>query len=197
MNNNGTLLPVNLVGGAMVAQVSLLSIIFIGGLLVRRSDRVARLWDRPTLAGFAWLTLALALGTLGALGTTDAFSEVWSPLFGPENLAPFLSWSQALLLTFVLDIVVISILVVRTGGGQNSPFQSLYFLIPTLAVFLREPTKQVLLYLVLVAISFSASMFVESYRERDEEARWRFAYWFVSIASFVLAAYIGLITRPS
>ena len=72
--------PVNVVGGAMVAQVSLLAIMFVGGFFIRRSDTDTRVTGRPTLSIHAWLILALALISVGMLGTSDVFSAVWAPL---------------------------------------------------------------------------------------------------------------------
>jgi hypothetical protein len=189
--------PVAVVGGAMIAQVSLIGIMLIGGLFIRRSDRVARLWNRSTLAIFSWLILALAVTTLGILGTTDAFSSVWVPLFGEGNLPALFGWSSALRITIVLDILAVTVLVLGTGGAKNSPFQPLYFLIPTLAIFLREPKAWIATYVVLASLAFSVSLANRPVHQQDEQGRWLVAYWFVTISSFVLAAYIGVVTRPS
>jgi hypothetical protein len=189
--------PVNVVGGAMLAQVSLLAIMLVAGLIVRRSDRYARLYDKPTLAGFAWLTLTLALISLGSLGTTDAFSEIWLPLFNQEEWRSPITWSHALLITFVLDILVVTYFVFGTGGSRESPFQALYFLIPTLAVFLREPVSRVVFYVTLVAIAYSVtSLIANDNHDEARDTRQNLAHWFVSVASFVAAAVIGLLTRP-
>ena len=181
--------PINVVGGALLAQVSLLAIMLCGGLLIARRDMKA------------WLILALALLSLGMLLTSDAFSSVWAPLL-EHSMPGLVSWSSALLWTFILDIVVLTILVFGTGGGAESPFQPLYFLLPTLAIFLHEPTGRVVTYLILVSISFSTSMSegihrltISDYPDRAERGRWRVAYWFVSLASCALATSIGLMTR--
>lgn len=186
--------PVNVVGGAMIAQVSMLAIMFVGGLIVRRSDMDTHLTRRPSLSYHAWLILALALISVGILGTSDVFSAVWAPLL-QRPVGWFTSASTALLWVFLLDIIVLTVLVFATGGGQDSPFQPIYFLLPTLAIFLREPSGRVVTYLVLVAASFSISMLQPHSVEEDEAYRWRLAYWFVSLASLVLATSIGLMTR--
>ena len=94
---------------------------------------------------------------------------------------------------FILDIVVLTIFVIGTGGGKNSPFQPIYFLLPTLAIFLHAPVGRVVTYLVLVCVAFSISMLSDVDVNRDEE--WPGVYWFVSLASFILGTTIGLITR--
>ena len=73
--------PVNVVAGAIISQLSMLAIMFIGGLMIRRSDTVARDTGRPTFSTHAWLLLALTLLSFAMLGTSDVFSGVWAPLF--------------------------------------------------------------------------------------------------------------------
>jgi hypothetical protein len=184
---------INVIAGAMIAQVSMLAIMFVGGLVIRRSDMDTRYTGRPTFSNYAWLILALALFSLALLGTSDAFSSVWSPLLA-QTIGSIASSSVALLWVFLLDICVLTILVFGTGG-RDSPFQPIYFLLPTLAIFLHESSGRVVVYLLLVATSFSISMLHSNPVEEDEASRWRAAYWFVSLTSFVLATTIGLMTR--
>lgn len=172
----------------------MLTIMLAGWLMVRRSDIDSRHTGRPTLSGHAALILTLALISLGLLGASDAFSSLWAPLL-QQPVGWLTSWSTALLWVFLLDIAVLTILVFSSGGGQDSPFQPIYFLLPTLAIFLHEPAGRVITYLALVALSFSISMLKTLEVGRDEEVRWRGAYWFVSLASFALATTIGLLTR--
>lgn len=185
----------------MIAQVSMLGIMSIGAYLIRHTIDNPRHTGRPRFLTSPWI-LALALLSVGMLVTSDAFSGVWAPLLN-YPVGSLMSWSTALFWVFILDIVVQTILVVGTGGGRDSPFQPIYFLLPTLAIFLHEPDGRVVTYLALVAVSFSISMAYMSpismvqamEMDRDEEFRWRRAYWFVSLASFVLATSIGLMTR--
>jgi hypothetical protein len=122
---------------------------------------------------------------------------IWLPLFNQEEWRSPITWSHALLITFVLDILVGTYFVFGTGGSRESPFQALYFLIPTLAVFLREPVSRVVFYVTLVAIAYSVtSLIANDNHDEARDTRQNLAHWFVSVASFVAAAVIGLLTRP-
>jgi hypothetical protein len=109
----------------------------------------------------------MALVTIGLLVFSDEYSGTWRPLFG-EALNAGVPWSAALLLVFLLDIGWVSILVVATGGSVISPFGSLFFLVPPLAIFLRESLGRIVLYLALVTVSFTIN-----FASRDERSRIR------------------------
>ena len=187
--------PTNIVAGALVSQVSVVVIMFVGAAIIRRDPSLVR-WskDEPTYGGFAWLLLVLLLFSVGALTLSDGFSESWRPLFGDLKFVGF-SWSSTLLLVFLADIVVLGRLVASSGGSIESPFQPLFFLLPTLAIFLREPTPRVVLYVVCVAVSFLYFLFRYRSTPDADRARSRLAYGVVSLLCLGLACFVGLFTR--
>jgi hypothetical protein len=106
-------------------------------------------------------------------------------------------WSIALGIVFIVDIVWITVLVSKTGGSQTSPFGPVYFLLPALAIFLREPVPRVVFYVIVIGIAFTINVFsITESGEARGGARRIPAYIFVSLACLVLGAYIGTVTRP-
>lgn len=181
------LTPTNITGAALIAQFSIL-IILAGGSAIQSFDT---LYDVKTTP----LILLLALASFGALFFSDEFSKIWRPLFGNANFSG-IKWSTAIFIVFIANTAAVSILVDLTGGSMTSPFTPVYFMLPALAIFLREPAVRILIYLAVVIVLFSFNL-----RNFDRntgrisvmQAR---AYWIVSIACFVLTTYIGYITRP-
>lgn len=187
--------PANIVAGALVSQVSIVVIMFLAAAVFRRDSTLVRWYkDQPTYAGFSWLILALFLSTVGMLAASEPFAATWSPLF---SSMPFegLSWSSAILLVFFADIAALTHLVAGTGGSLASPFQPLYFLLPTLALLLREPASRVLIYAVLVAVSFVALLFHKGTVSTEDSGRHRLAYGLVSLLCLVLTCLIGIYAR--
>ena len=137
---------------------------------------------------------------MGTLVFSDEFSSFWKPLFGSSGFY-IMGWSTALLLVLSFDIVYTCVIVGQTGGSAASAFTPLYFILPPLAIFLRETPRRILFYTVLVAVLFSVNLvitFKEQEISEDHEDRRAptLAYWFVSIASFSLATLVGYVTRP-
>jgi hypothetical protein len=135
---SGEIGPLNLISGAMIAQFSLMIILFISELCVRSHQDP--IFDLVTIFLISIISLAL-------LGMSDVFTGVWGPLFG--GLSGWIEWKSSMFYFFLLDISLASFLVFITGGSDRSPYQSIYFLIPTLAIFLRESVKHVIIYTIL------------------------------------------------
>lgn len=179
--------PLNITSAALAAQFVILVMLGIAAAIVRSGEPRDSDSDH-----FPWSILAVALITIGALMFTDPQSKLWKPLFSPANFEG-IQWSTGLMIAFTFDLVLIALLVTSTYGSYASPFSPAYFLIPVLAIFLREPVGRVIFYSALVAVLFTIGIGRGLYGERQG---YRLAYWFVSVGSFTLATVIGLITRP-
>ena len=181
---------VSIIPTALIAQISILAIMCIGSFLIALDQREA--------LGAGFIILALTLLTIIPLMLTSGYSAFWTPRFGASPDMG-IHHSTSMVLMFLLDILALSLFVWKTGGSLNSPFQAIYFLLPALAIFLREPKNRLLLYFVLITISFSLLMSIVHKRSwYDSSVRiHRVAYWFVAVACFALAMYIGYITQPS
>jgi hypothetical protein len=176
--------PVNITAAALLAQFAFVVTLFVAAIMV--APRARRLSELP------WVIFAIALITIGALISSDELSHLWKPLFGNPSIRT-ISSATALLLMFIFNIVVVVYLVTYTGGSRASPFTSLYFLLPVLALFLRESVARVIWYSVAVSVLYSVNLVREDYGDGVDS---RLAEWWVSVAAFVLAMVVGLITRP-
>ncbi|MCX5800893.1 MAG: hypothetical protein NTX17_05840 [Candidatus Eisenbacteria bacterium] len=189
--------PVNLVAAALITQLSLAAIVFLAVLVLQSGDLPVTVSQRPARSvGLHLVTLAAALITVGLLVFSDEYSTIWRPLFGTSSHSG-VPWSWALFFVFLLNILWITVLVVTTGGSESSPFGPIYFLLPALAIFLREPLHRAGLYLLLIVVSFTLNFFIASDKGKARGGRRRpYAYWFVSVACFALATFVGYVTRP-
>ncbi len=126
--------PVNIAGAAIITQISLITIMFIGALILRfRSIH----YGRQRFSSLGWIILSFSLITLFSMVYSDEFSTLWGPLFVTAK-PTLLKWSTAIMLTFILNIICVTILVLLTGGGSESVFSPIYFIIPALAIFLSK-----------------------------------------------------------
>jgi len=169
----------------------------IGALILARSQPFPLQSDEgPTSAAFLWAILGLAVVTVAILMLAEGLSQAWLPLFGfGSDIA--LPASSAIYFSFLLDILAITYLVIISGGSHSSPFSPLFFIIPTLALFLRLPTGGVIRCLVVVAVAFTFGFLGRiGETERRRVRGTTLAFWIVSLASFVLASIIGYVTRP-
>jgi hypothetical protein len=189
------LTPQTIVTGALYAQISIIVIMaFATALIGKTKGR----WDHETYGHRPAILICFIIVTFALLVFSDTYRVVVNPLvaFGTSSF----SWTLALRLVFIIDIITVTLLVKGTNGSQNSPFQPLYFLIPTLALFLREPKGRVIFYAILVSVSFTCLLgwFNEVERIDDDlRKKYRMALIFVSISCLILACWIGLITRKS
>ena len=184
--------PGNITAAALIMQFSIAVIICIGAFVVTKTQPPSSIYDdTEEMTTHPWMIIVFALITIGLLVLSDEFSNLWKPLFGS---LPFsgIGWSKALLWVVLIDIVWITLMVGMTGGSRISPFTPLYFILPALGIFLRESFSRIALYTGLVAVFFSWNLL------HEEESRFRptFAYWIVSVLSFLLATLVGLFTRP-
>lgn len=189
--------PINITAAALITQFSIIIIMFIGATILRGGEKSIPFHrDVPRSSFFSWLILSFALVTIGGLIFSDEFSNIWKPLFGIIAF-PTIRWSYALLVMFALNIIYVSILVRGTGGSLVSPFSPIYFILPALAIFLREGFGRIIFYLVLISIMFTYNLIYRDDLREEVGGKSRFfAYWFISISCFILATFIGYVTRP-
>lgn len=147
-----TMKPVNVAGGTIVVQVCLLTIIALGIALERDSESSDN--RRCSLKQRAYgLTVVLAILSIIAVALSTDFYQVWSPLLGDVGI-PTLNRSHAFVVVFMLDIIAVICLIEWSGGSRSSPFTSMLFLIPALAIFLREPPVKFLIYAGVVSVYY-------------------------------------------
>jgi hypothetical protein len=108
-----------------------------------------------------------------------------------------LAWTSALTLVFLCNLGVSGVLIYLTGGSAASPFQSMLFLFPPLAIFLRQPVRQVIIYGVIAGFIYAWLLFYETAVFQDRRmVRNKIATTFVAISCLTIALLAGIITRP-
>ena len=188
--------PLNIAGATIVVQICLLIIITLGVVVFPAG--VGR--NRMTRASALLVIVLMALASIIAVVFTRDFYSVWSPILGDLALPTF-SAAHGLLTVFVLDIVCVSFLTVGTGGTKDSPFTSVLFLIPALAIFLREPPRHFLAYAAFIGVLYIWSLTRERSLAGDpmEDATRgavNFSHGVVNITCLAVAMLTGYITRP-
>lgn len=189
-----TIKPASVAGAAILMQVLLLVIIFLGVGWYREN----RHDDRSIKATAFALGLVLAILTISTLGISEDYYKIWGAMMGDLQL-PTIGRSTAMMCVFVFDILATIILIVLTGGTRASPFTAVLFLIPSLAIFLRESPSKFLTYTAIVGLYYWLSCRASysdptrlSYGIDDGVA----AHRIVNIGCLILATLTGYITRP-
>jgi hypothetical protein len=185
--------PIAIIGSTIVIQLALL-VILAGGVWFDRTHL-----GKVTRAANSLLIILLAIVSLVAIVSIDSFSTILAPMFSDVALPSF-SRSTGLRAAFMADFVIVGVLITRTGGSRQSPYTSVLFLLPTLAVFLREPPSAFIFYGILGGVWYlvwSGSNGLVSYGSAsDESDRSLLSHRFVTITCLALALLIGYITRP-
>jgi hypothetical protein len=188
--------PSSLAEGALVMQFCLSIIMALGARWVSKHEW----WNyrfyniRPSPARFAWTLFIFTLFPVGLLIFSDAFASTTQPLFGTLPMA-FLRWQTALLWVFLIDIGCVAFLVKSSGGSYRSPFTPVFFILPAMAFFLREPAGHVVTYLITTGLFFTWGLSGDS-DNRGKAEQPVAAYWLVSVACLLLSGFIGYLTRP-
>lgn len=187
--------PEQITSGALLAQVFVVAIMLLGAQVIRVRSYSFEYsqWTREH-SGLGWTILFFAVLTSALLGLSDAFSNAWKPLFGVLEYQG-IGWSSAIWWVYTLNILGVTIMVAQTGGSYISPFSPLFFLLPTLAIFLREPLSHILWYLIEVSLCFTIGLLLQ-HNEPLHLRSYRIAYAIVSLLCFALAVFIGYMTRP-
>ncbi len=185
-----TITVVNVAAAALITQFSIGCILSVAAFVLRREQEAKPFWEEQLFDSMPWIVIAFSLITTGALFFSEPYSNLWRPLFGDFGVFS-IQYSHALLVTFLVDIGAIFWLSSLTGGA-NSPFTPVFFILPALAIFLREGFGRVVLYVFLISAFFTWGLF----QDTPSTSKHRLAYWIVSISSFVLATVVGYVTRP-
>ena len=182
--------PATIITGALLSQVLLAVIMFIAASIIHayhpRHGRVQ--------VQYTWFILILLLLSVAILVFTQSLSSFWVGLFQNTSFTGIPDKS-ATLAVFLINITITTLLVATTGGSENSPFQPILFLIPTLAILLFESSFRVVIYAALVSVSFTFLLAAPDLARDRGNGGAKWAYGFVCIASLALAVLIGLLTR--
>lgn len=183
------------IAGALLFQLLMGVILFAGVQILRGSSLRGSSWRGERVYGNLWWELLiLLLATIGVLVFTSSMSNLWGGLFRGTTFTG-LSNSLSLLVVFAVDIMVTTRIVYLTGGSVESPFQPLFFFIPTVALLLHESAWRVLAYSAVLSIAFIVLLNYSAPAASEHPRRTKQAYGFVSIAFLFLTVCVGLLTR--
>jgi len=175
---------VNIAAAALTAQFVLILIVFVATRFVEiEGDEGAVM----SIVG------GVALIAAAALLFTNQLASLWRPLLPDAHVG--LSLKLAFLIAFAADMLLALLLVLATGDSISSPFTPIYFLIPVLALFLRESRARVLAYAGVIVILYTITLIVRT-PSTPRLLPSRVAHWIVAISAFALATFIGLYTTP-
>jgi hypothetical protein len=187
--------PSTVIAGALLFQVLMVCILFVGAQILRGASSKTAWWKGERVYGNLWWELlVLVLITIGALVFTTTMSAFWGGLFHGTHFAG-ISNGTAMLAVFAVDIIVAARIVFLTGGSVGSPFQPLFFFIPTVALLLHESAWRVLAYSAVLSIVFVLLLGYSVPPPSEHPRRTKQAYGFVSIAFLFLTVCVGLLTR--
>lgn len=187
--------PATIITGALLSQVLLGVLMFVAASIMRaHQPRTAMFRGEPMHSEYSWLILTLLLVSVATLVFTHSMSSLWVGLFQNTTFSG-LPDRTAIGIVFLINIAITTMLVADTGGSVDSPFQPIFFLIPTLALLLFESSLRVVTYFALVSVSFTFLLVHANPLHESQRRGAKKAYGFVSIASLALAVLIGLLTR--
>jgi hypothetical protein len=183
--------PSTIIAAAIMTQIAVLLIV-LHGSIYRLRNEIEYSWQRqssPNGPIYGFLA-GITIFSLLILGLSDAFVALWLPIIKDAQFVG-IPLGYAILSVWILDILFLGYLVIYTGGSRSSPFTSLFFVFPTIALFLHESGIRLVLYTTLVIILFTVSLV----NSREENPISKLSLWIVSVESFILTTAIGFFTR--
>jgi hypothetical protein len=193
LNSEPALPPqsLSITSAALLAQFCLFLIAVIG-LGLRRHLSLTE-GQIPQTQPWAWVILLAILG-LGPLILSRDMTELGRSVMGGRSLALFQP-ATAVGIATSSNILLLAILVARTGGSRDSPFTSALLLIPTFAIFLWQSYVAVTIDVVLVALLIIFTAGRTPTIRSEEHFEGRISFLWVVLSTLVLATFISYITR--
>lgn len=194
--------PLNVTVATLVMQLGLMGLLSIAAFLLSLGEKYllhAREDDKSARAGSLYfLILGFLLISLAVLLASEDMYSLSRSLFGGLGIGT-IEARTALSLVLGLDLLLVAILVYRTGGSRESPFTPVLLALPALAIFLRESPSRFAGYACVAGIAFSV-LFILRGRQEYSLAPYRLlsvlTVWFVGLACLALSMFTGYITRP-
>ncbi|HEY9100425.1 MAG TPA: hypothetical protein VIN38_16285 [Thiobacillus sp.] len=193
------LLPIHVIAATLLIQLILMIILAIGLFLFVRGERlidVAQPFRAVSMFSLALLLLGATLASFSFILLSNDFYKVWGALF-PGVTFSTIEARTALSIVFVMDLALTAILMMVTGGSKHSPFSAVLFMIPALAIFLRESAGWFIAYALISASVFLVLLNMPARNpDSDSNPFYKKAFAFISLACLALLMFIGYITRP-
>lgn len=181
----------NIMAAALVMQVCLGVIFGIGAWTIWIQS--SHIFGKREYLLIPWAILLFTLITAIILIFSAPFAPYWGPLLGDISFSG-INQGLSLLITFLATIFEVHWLIGKTGGSARSIFSPVLFSLPALAIFLRDTSWHLGLYVTLIMVTFSWNLLKESEEDRDIENA--SGLWLIAISCLLLTTFIGFITRP-
>jgi len=187
-------------GALVVFQFFIAFILSIGIAITSRGynpEHGIRIQSAKNPVVILFLILISTFITLGPILVTDSFAATWGPAYGATSHFG-LGIGSVKLWVFVVDILMTSWIISKTGGWKFSPFPALPFNIPVIAILLGESGIRVGVYVCLISSIYGLSLFigrshfagVKAGRAEDDVS-----LWVVTVLALTLTTLIGVLTR--
>ncbi len=189
---------INIAGATLLINFFILVILFIGIFIIngeiesidtsKKIDEEKRNIHQIRLSPVIWGFIL----TFPALFISESMFKIWQPLFQGLSI-PTVSTHNSVFYVFIINLILASYLVWRSGGVQNSPFTSVLFTIPALAIFLRlQP------YVFIICTAYVACIYLFTlYGFSDKKSlNAKHANAVVNILCLILTTFTGYITMP-
>lgn len=182
----------------LVFQFCFGAILAVGVWIISRGynpEHGIRIQRAKNPTSLLFLIIAVTFATIGPILVTSALAVTWAPAYG-ASIHGGLSIDGVRSWVFALDIVMVSLIISKTGGWKASPFPALNFSLPAIAILLGDSGLKVAIYTASVAFLYGASL-AHSRGGRVGEARGEddLALWVVTILALALTTTIGVLTR--
>ena|SRR2546425_8614806 len=150
---------------------------------------------RYNIARLPFIILTASLSVAGFLIFSKGFSAWFKPY---ANITlPGLNNGVSLTIMFIVFALLVTYIVALTGGSMVSPFTPLFFVLPTLTIFLKVGAPWITSYVITVALLFLVMILVSPPLDAREHKRpIRLAYAVVTVACLALTTFIGLLVLP-
>lgn len=198
MSTEQTLSQHSIIVATILIQIVLLFILTVATLMVNatvtaidRSNQLDYKRNRSGILSPFFIIVCLFL-SITPLIFSESQNLEWSPVF--ENIKFSLSNQAALLVAFMSNLIVVSILIWNTGGSEKSPFVSILFTIPSLAIFLRLDASTFIGCAVFSGFSYILLLY---FNNRGNAPSGKQPFVFVNIFCLILSIATGFFSRPT
>ena len=182
-------------------QFWLTGVILIGIWILKGGpQRLVRINPHNEALSFNIVTLPFRMGICGFAASLPLFfSEGFSASLqkftstGVPNIAD----TYAIILTLLVDVFLVGYMVRLTGGGQISPFVGLFFVLPTIALFLKMPFNLIVIYAVMTVVVYLILLPKRFFADgRDHEKALKIASVVIRITCLMLTMSVAYFRLP-
>lgn len=199
MNIDQAVNPANVAGATLLMQTLLMAML---GIAVYTANQASSAIDTSNYVDYKknnaqpiiYVTILISLLiSFGVVLASEAITSLWSPLFNGVGFKPISNVTTACIV-FIVDICIVSHFIWLTGGSEISPFNTVLFTLPALAIFLRLQSFIFVWCAVLATISYIILLF---YFKTNHKIKGKLTPSIINISCLFISILTGYITRPN